>query len=361
MSAAELAEDYGITTIFLTGVNGQLGSALRRKWSQDEYQSKFCVVASHHDTLDISDRDAVSVALDQFCPDIVVNCAGFNRTCASQQDRVNCWKVNSLGVRNLAEACLKRKAFLVQLSCDSVFGADDNRYTMLSDINRLAGLGFCVDSLDCRYTENSLCGPADFNGACKLSGEAFIHQLKASNFDFNYWIIRTGYVFEYPWRASTNFLYAIANMLKSSKKEIPMPVDVLFNLCYAPEAADAISWMIENRTVMHAEKAVGKWAKASCISPGVYHLANPGGTSWYQVARQLAVFLGCNPERIKPVSVSTYKSVYRGDMPPVSGLGRYRILSTDKYESLDAPRFSVWKDVLDDWCVAYSGQAVSVA
>lgn len=334
-----------ITTIFLTGANGQLGSALRRRWSQDEYQSKFCVVASHHDILDISDKAAVKTALNQFCPDIVVNCAGFNAPCASQQDRENCWLVNAQGVKNLAEACVKRKTAFMHISCDSVFGAEDHRYAMLSDINRLYGLGFCIDDLDCRYTEDDLCGPVDFGGACKLAGENSIAQLAVAHPDFKYWVVRTGNLFEYPWRTSKSFLYSLALMIKGHKKEIPIPADVLFSLCYAPEAAKAISWMLE---------------RPDKIKPGIFHLANEGGVSWYQIANQLVAYLGGSLDRIKPVTLSDYRRFCRGDMPPMDGVGRYKVLSTSKYQALGGPVFSQWRDVLDDWSLAFGGVAAAV-
>lgn len=342
-----------ITTIFLTGANGQLGSALRRKWSQDEYQSKFCVVASHHDILDISDKDEVNSALEQFCPDIVVNCAGFNAPCLSQQDRDACWSANAFGTRNLAEACAKRKAIFVHVSCDSVFGADDHRYTMLTDINRLYGLGFCVDDLDCRYTEKSVCGPVDFGGACKLAGEQAVTQVSAAHPNFRYWILRPGNVFEYPWRTTRGFLYSLALMIKGHKKELYVPADVLFSLCYAPEAAKAIGWMLENRD---STKKNGSLLMPS----GVYHLANEGGVSWFQVANQLVAGLGGSLDRIKPITLSDYRKHCLGDMPPLGGLGRYRVLSTDKYNSLGGPLFSPWKEVLDDWCAAFSGASAAV-
>lgn len=117
--------------------------------------------------------------------------------------------------------------------------------------------------------------------------------------------------------------------------------------------AKATSWMIEHR--------LAKKGKELLIPSGIYHIANEGGTSWYQIAHQMAMSIGGGPERIEPVSLAHYRERYHGDMPPMAELGRYRVLSTDLYKSLGGPSFSAWRDAVDAWCVAFGGASMAVS
>jgi dTDP-4-dehydrorhamnose reductase len=353
MEAKTGDRDSKITTVLLLGSNGQLGSALRRCWSQDEYQQKLCIVASNHEALDISNKEAVENTLEQISPDVVVNCAGYNDPCSSQLDRDACWRTNSSGPSNLAEGCAKRGSLLVHISCDSVFGADNIRTLMLADAERLAGLGFCVDGIDCRYDENSPCGPVDYHGTTKLAGESSVLRIAASNRGFRYWILRTGSLFEYPWRVSDSYFYKLASMVKSNGRTVPVVSDMLISLCYVPELVKAVDWMIENRWV--------KGEDSYLVDSGIYHMANEGTSTWLQVAKALGRSIGGNPDLVIPVKLEEYRRRYDGVMPPMNGLGRYRVLSTERYKALGGPQFSHWTDVVDKWCLAMGGTSLAVA
>ncbi len=347
-----------VATILMTGSNGQLGSALRRRWSQPKYLSQFCVVASHHESLDVSDGKLVDETLEQICPDIVVNCAGYNDPCHAQRDRDECWKANVMGPSHLAKGCAERDILMVHISCDSVFGADNTKQAMAEDAARLAGLGFSVGDVDCCYDESCPCGPVDYCGATKLSGEHAILHAAHTHPEFQYWILRSASLFEHPWRTGTSYFWHLAELIKNhtsaSSQPIPVVADVLMNLCYAPELAAAVSWMIENR-------------QGEICKSGIYHMANGGTTTWYQVAQQLAMSMGAGNSfgaginSVVPVSLAEYRSRYTGTMPPMSELGRYRALSTERYRSLGGPGFSNWREVVDSWCLAAGGSSMAVA
>jgi dTDP-4-dehydrorhamnose reductase len=346
-------KDYKIATVLLLGSNGQLGSALRRKWSQEIYQQKLCVVASHHEALDISNAEAVERTLDQISPDIVINCAGFNGQCNDQGDRDACWRVNSMGPHHLADGCARRGKLLIHVSCDAVFGADNTKLAMLADVERLAGLGFCTDDVECRYDEDSPCGPVDYYGMTKLAGEHAILRAAANHPGFRYWIIRPGSLFEHPWRTGRSYFWQLAAMVQSRTKKIHVPSDVLMSLCYVPELANAIDWMVERRW----DRGEDDFACAT----GVYHMANEGPATWYQVANQMARSLSGGTDSIIPVSLATYRTKMAGVMPAINVLSRYRVLSTGRYTALGGPQFTHWTEAVDKWCVAMGGSSLAVA
>jgi dTDP-4-dehydrorhamnose reductase len=345
--------DYKITTVLLLGSNGQLGSALRRRWSQDEYQQKLCVVASHHEALDIADGDAVEATLEQISPDVVINCAGYNEPCSNQRERDTSWRSNAMGPHFLADGCAKRGILFTHISCDSVFGADSTRTAMVADSNRLAGLGFCIDSIECKYKETDPCGPVDFYGSTKLAGEYAVLRAAATYPNFRYWILRTGSLFEYPWRNGSSYFWDLASLIQSSTRNIPVPSDVQINLCYIPQLVKAVDWMLENRRTYSGGGLL-------CQS-GVYHIANEGVTTWFQVAQQIARSLSGGANLVVPATLDDYRTRYGGTMPPIRELSTYRAMSTDRYKALGGPVMGGCVEAVDDWCVAVGGSSLAVA
>src|SRR5271166_1128701 len=71
--------------------------------------------------LDITDPDAVSAAVRQLRPDVVVNCAAWTAVDAAESDENVALAVNGDGAANVAAACAAVGARLMQPSTDYVF------------------------------------------------------------------------------------------------------------------------------------------------------------------------------------------------------------------------------------------------
>jgi len=104
----------------IIGANGQLGTALREKYSN--------ATAVDSGELDITNRDAVQ-AFDWSGVTTVLNAAAYTNVDGAEtpEGRVAAWKVNAVGPRNLAEAAMQHDLTLVHISSDYVFdGAHEN-------------------------------------------------------------------------------------------------------------------------------------------------------------------------------------------------------------------------------------------
>jgi dTDP-4-dehydrorhamnose reductase len=94
----------------ITGGGGQLASDLQSLLGD-------AAVSRSHSELDIADSDALSRALDEVAPDVVINCAAFHNLDVCEAEPDQAWAVNVRAVREMAV----RVPRLVHLSTNYVF------------------------------------------------------------------------------------------------------------------------------------------------------------------------------------------------------------------------------------------------
>src|SRR5512138_3031079 len=105
--------------VFVTGSSGQLGIAILSEFST------WHVVAHTHGTLEITDIDAVSRAVADAKPDVIVNCAAFNLVDDAESRPLDAFGINAFAVRTLARAAEDNGAILVHYGSDFVFAGLD--------------------------------------------------------------------------------------------------------------------------------------------------------------------------------------------------------------------------------------------
>ena len=96
--------------IMITGCHGQLGNELQSilKSGKSEIGPAPAGVLGAEvlpvdiDTLDISDMAAVSEYVNANRPDVIINCAAMTNVDGCESDYETAFKVNALGVKNLA-------------------------------------------------------------------------------------------------------------------------------------------------------------------------------------------------------------------------------------------------------------------
>ena len=118
--------------IMITGCRGQLGSELIAciKAGKSEIGilpqelAEATVIAVDIDELDITNNAAVSAFVSEKSPDVLINCAAMTNVdgCETMQDVA--FKVNAMGVRNLARASEAVGAKFIHISTDYVFSGD---------------------------------------------------------------------------------------------------------------------------------------------------------------------------------------------------------------------------------------------
>ena len=114
--------------ILVTGAKGLLGTKLTELITAKGEHEVFGLGRSTSDreeypyhSIDITDRDRLHSIISGIHPDVVINTAAMTQVddCETQQEL--CHKINVAGVANLADACRKTNAFLLQVSTDFIF------------------------------------------------------------------------------------------------------------------------------------------------------------------------------------------------------------------------------------------------
>lgn len=134
--------------ILVTGAAGLLGSNVVSKAVEAGYD----VLGTYHTDepnlsvpcrqLNATDYDAFCELLDEYKPDVVVNCAAKTDVDGCESDPELAEKVNGRAPGNMSAACADRDVAFVQISTDYVFdGKNEMRYGEDADVNPLQVYG----------------------------------------------------------------------------------------------------------------------------------------------------------------------------------------------------------------------------
>lgn len=134
----------------IVGANGQLGTALRKKYPDAQTVDSA--------TLDISNRKAVQ-AFDWSTVTTILNAAAYTNVDGAEtpEGRKAAWMVNAIGPRNLAEVANQHNMTLVHLSSDYVFDgtlethAEDEAFTPLNVYGQSKAAGDIAASLSLKH------------------------------------------------------------------------------------------------------------------------------------------------------------------------------------------------------------------
>lgn len=273
--------------ILVTGSKGQLGSSLRRVFDNDP---AIDATYADHDTLDITDRDAVYRFLGDNKFDIVVNCAAYTAVDKAESDEILASALNTGAVGNLAEAAVKNGTRVIHISTDYVF----------------SGQG-------CRpYEENDEPYPQSIYGRTKLEGEALL-----TSFCQNALIIRTAWLYS---EFGGNFVKTMLR-LAETRPEINVVVDQIGTPTYAGDLAEAIHRIVSS----------GEW------KPGIYHFTDEGVASWYDFTKAIFEIAG-RDVKVNPIKTSEYPTQAKRPL--------YSVLSKKKIKKAFGLEIPYWRDSL---------------
>ena len=251
--------------VVVVGANGQLGSELVRAFAEDGRWTPMPLV---HQEVEIVEPASVKAMFACHQPSLVVNTAAYHVVEAAGNE-LEFFRVNALGVKNLAEAARAEDVPLVHFSTDYVFGDGGTR----------------------PYHEGDTPSPLNVYGTSKLAGE---HILRAT--DPRHYVVRVcGLYGRTGCRAKggTNFVEMV---LRQTDTGTSMRVvnDQIVSPTYAVDVARALPGLVSRAPY------------------GVYHMANPGACSWYEFAVEIVELAGLR-ERVKlePVSSGRYYSSVR--------------------------------------------------
>ena len=114
---------------FVTGVGGQLGHDVMDELAKRGYEGVGSDILESVATdypyvqLDITDAEAVEMAISEVKPDVVVHCAAWTAVDAAEdeENRPKVKAINVDGTQNIANVCKKLGCKMIYISTDYVF------------------------------------------------------------------------------------------------------------------------------------------------------------------------------------------------------------------------------------------------
>ena len=269
----------------ITGAHGQLGTDLQQVLAGDD------VHAVGHTELDIADAAAVSKAIADFAPDVVVNAAAYTAVDAAETDEDTAHRVNASGPAVLATALATSGGRLIHVSTDYVFAGD----------------------ADQPYEVDDPTAPKSAYGRTKLAGELAVRELLP---DASY-VVRTAWVYG---ASGGNFVKTMVRLQR--ERDTVSVVD---------DQRGAPTWSADLAAAL-VELARGD------APAGTYHCTNGGDTTWFGFTRAIFEELGADPERVLPTTTDAF--------PRPAPRPAYSVLSDTAWREAGLTPMRHWRDAL---------------
>jgi dTDP-4-dehydrorhamnose reductase len=236
--------------VLISGGGGMLARALRQCFAE-----KCTVLALPRQEMDIARFKDILHILHDFKPELILNPAAFTRVDDNELYPDQAFQVNAVGAANMALAAKQAGAPLVHFSTDYVFEGRQ----------------------DMPYREGDQVNPLSVYGKSKFAGEMLVRQTWSQHY-----IIRIAWLFG---KGGNNFIDFVRQKL-SSKQTVRAAVDQQGTPTFTPDLADAVYALVEKPFY------------------GTYHLTNDGFCSRYQLAREIAWFIGKPVDLVSPIELA---------------------------------------------------------
>ena len=276
--------------ILITGANGQLGNEMRvlsAKHPKHTYFFTDVLQAENTESLDITDKKAVSSFVDNHAIDLIVNCAAYTNVDKAEEDEVTALKINADALTVLGSQGIK----VIHISTDYVFSGDEH--------------------IPCRETDPV--APRTAYGRTKYEGEKNLLAVCPEAV-----ILRTAWLYS---SFGNNFVKTMIR-LGQEKEKLGVVFDQIGTPTYAADLAWAIFTVIENAV----------WR------PGIYHFTNEGVCSWYDFTIAIHELAGITKCQVSPILSEEYQ--YKTPRP------HYSVLDKSKFKKTFGVTIPHWMDGL---------------
>ncbi|MFJ3230900.1 dTDP-4-dehydrorhamnose reductase [Streptomyces sp. NPDC086787] len=246
--------------------------------------------------LDVGEPGAVRRAFARYRPEVVVNCAAYTAVDDAETDEASALRINGDGARNLARACAEHGVRLVHVSTDYVFDGAARTTP---------------------YPEDHPPAPRTAYGRTKLAGErAVLEELPGAGA-----VVRTAWLYGVHGRSF------VRTMLELEARRDTL--DVVADQRGQPTwSADVAARLADLGTRLRRDEQ----------AHGVFHATGSGEASWYELAREVFLLAGADPDRVRPTSSAAFPRP--APRPAYSALGHERWRET----GLAPPRH--WRSAL---------------
>ncbi len=286
-------------TILITGIEGQLGKSLI-----DTSEENKGILGLNKNEFNLEDYNHCKDVILNKKPKWIINTAAFTDVNRAEIEQEKAFKVNSLGIANIAKVASTYGGKIVHISSDYVFDGNNSN----------------------SYKPTDKCNPLNIYGSSKFKGEQLIKEHP------NIIILRTSWLYG-PY--GKNFCLTILKMYKLFAKE-KKPIKVINDQIGCPTSSidlAEICW----KFVSHFNK--------KNFSNEIFHWCNSGVTNWYDFAKTI-VDLGfeygllTNRVDVLPINSQQYKS--KAKRP------KFSLLDCEKTRKLLKIDQRYWKNSLRD-------------
>lgn len=272
--------------LLVTGGTGQLGRAFA--FLRDGSAHQFFLLSSRE--MDITDPQTISACFEAIRPDAVIHAAAYTAVDQAETEVDNAFRINVVGTRNIAAACLKYDSKMVYVSTDYVFDGSQAK----------------------PYTEFDKPNPLNVYGKTKLEGEIIAATICPRLF-----IVRSSWLYG----DGHNFVRSI---LKLAQQQPLLTVvnDQTGTPTYAVDLARGILSLISSDDF------------------GAYHMSNNGQCTWYEFAATI-LRLADSQTKVQPITTA--------ELSRPAARPRYSTLRNYMLELTGGDYFRPWEIALADY------------
>lgn len=272
------------STVLVVGHRGMLGQDLMKQCERNGLSA----VGLDLPEIDITRPEQINEIMEEYCPRVVVNCAGYTAVDKAESEPAAAFAMNRDGPGNLADACQSRELPLLHISTDYIF-----------------------DGLATRpYREDDPANPLGVYARSKWEGEEVVRTRLPQHL-----ILRTAWLFGIQ---GGNFVKTMLR-LAEEREELRVVGDQYGCPTWSMDLAGALA-NLASRILNGHETVV--W--------GTYHYCGEGKTSWYDFALKIVEagrrYRDFKVQRIVSIPTSDYPTPAR--RPPWSVLDCSKITGT---------------------------------
>ena len=235
--------------MLVTGAAGVLGTDLSRILKTKGFDVLRTDISCEKEIryLDVRDSSEVLALVDKELPDLVMHLAAETDVDRCQVEVDHAYRTNTLGTWNVALACQQEDIPMVYISTAGVFdGSKPESYVEFDSPN-----------------------PVNVYGRTKLEGERIVRHLLS-----RFFIVRAAWMIGGGPAKDRKFVAKIVKQLEAGAQRLSAVADKVGSLTYAPDFSKCLVDLVKTELY------------------GLYHLANKGTCTRYDVAKEILDYLG---------------------------------------------------------------------
>ena len=287
--------------ILLTGINGQVGHALKTKLIEYE------VIALSREQLDLTKDHDIRRIVRDVKPNLVINPAAYTAVDKAESEPELAFAINATAIQILAEEAARLGAALIHFSTDYVY--DGTKKTP--------------------YVENDEVNPGSVYGKSKLAGEEAIRAVGLPHL-----ILRTSWVYG---AYGKNFLKTILRLAVERDA-----LHIVDDQVGAPTSSESIANAVA--------QLMNVWQPTQENQSGIVHFTNIGETSWHgfscEIINQYNVLMKTKNWPALKTSIENITAITTADYPTPAARPANSRLNNARLKQVFEVQLPTWQHAL---------------